>query len=191
MKPSIENYFLQAQALIQNCITEPLLLQNIEHAGQMMALALDNGKKILACGNGGSMGDSVHFVAELVGRYKETRDPLPAIALSDPAAMSCIANDFGYDHVFRRQVMALGNRGDVLLAITTSGKSENVVKAILQAKEKGMKVIALTGQFGITNGGGSYCDVEIKIPSVQSGMIQQVHIMIVHLLVEIIESEIN
>lgn len=189
MKTSIENYFFQTQALIQNCFNEPLFFQSIQLAGEIMANAIDEGNKIIACGNGGSMGDSIHFVAELVGRYKDTRDPLPAIALSDPAALSCIANDFGYDHIFRRQIMALGNRGDVLLAITTSGKSENVVQAIFQAKEKGMKVIALTGQRGIAKGAASYCDVEIKVPSTQAGMVQQIHIMIVHLLVEIIEEQ--
>ncbi len=144
------------------------------------------GKKVLLCGNGGSAADAQHIAAELVGRFVFERKPLPAIALTtDTSALTAIGNDYGYEHVFSRQVEALGNPGDVLVAITTSGSSKNVLSAVAAARELGMKVIGLTGAKGAAF--VAACDAGIAVPSTNTARIQENHITIGHLLCEVLD----
>ncbi|REL34363.1 phosphoheptose isomerase [Thalassotalea euphylliae] len=162
----------------------------IEQAGMVMVQSLLNGKKILSCGNGGSAGDAQHFSSELLNRYETERPSLPAIALTtDSSTITSIANDYHYDEVFSKQVRALGNEGDVLLAISTSGNSKNVIKAIEAAVARDMPIIALTGRDGGDIAGllGEN-DVEIRVPSPRTARIQEVHLLVIHCLCEIIDS---
>ena len=158
----------------------------ITRASEIMRDAVLAGHKILLCGNGGSAADAQHIAAELVGRFVIERRPLPAIALTtDTSALTAIANDYGYDHVFSRQVLALGAPGDVLVAITTSGTSKNVVAAVVAAREKGMTVIGLTGAKGA--GWIATLDGGVAVPSTNTARIQECHITIGHLMCEIVD----
>ncbi len=159
----------------------------IATAAELMRDAVLAGKKVLLCGNGGSAADAQHIAAELVGRFVVERRPLPAIALTtDTSALTAIANDYGYDQVFARQVAALGNPGDVLVAITTSGSSKNVVAAVAIARELGMKVIGLTGAKGVAF--VASCDAGVAVPSTNTARIQECHITIGHLLCEVLDA---
>ena len=160
------------------------LAQPIADAIDLMFAALANGNRILACGNGGSAADSQHFAAKLVGRFERERLPLPAIALStDTSVLTAIGNDYGYHEIFAKQVQELGQAGDVLLAITTSGQSGNVVAAVEAAQERDMRIVALTG-----NGGGalssilSEMDVHICVPHQRVSRIQEIHLLTIHCL---------
>ncbi|NQY34003.1 MAG: phosphoheptose isomerase [Alteromonadaceae bacterium] len=162
----------------------------IEQAGMIMVQSLLSGNKILSCGNGGSAGDAQHFSAELLNRYETERPSLPAIALTtDTSTLTSIANDYHFDEVFSKQLRALGNNGDVLLAISTSGNSRNVVKAIETAVSRDMPIIALTGGDGGDIAGllGEF-DVEIRVPSARTARIQEVHLLIIHCLCDIIDT---
>lgn len=166
------------------------LASPIEQASSIMVQALLNGNKILSCGNGGSAGDAQHFSAELLNRYETERPSLPAIALTtDTSTLTSIANDYHYDEVFSKQLRALGNAGDVLLAISTSGNSSNVIKAIEAAVARDMPIIALTGKDGGDIAGllGEN-DVEIRVPSARTARIQEVHLVVIHCLCDIIDS---
>jgi phosphoheptose isomerase len=155
-------------------------------AAELMRDAVLGGKKVLLCGNGGSAADAQHIAAELVGRFVVERKPLPAIALTtDTSALTAIGNDYGYEHVFARQVEALGNPGDVLVAITTSGTSKNVVAAVTTARELGMKIIGLTGVKGAAF--VATCDAGVAVPSTNTARIQENHITIGHLLCEVLD----
>jgi D-sedoheptulose 7-phosphate isomerase len=182
----IKKNFQQAQEVLGRFVSEPETWENIEKAGELMARALKSGHKIISCGNGGSMCDAMHFAEELTGRFRNDRRPLPALALSDPSGITCTANDFGFENIFSRTVEALGKPGDVLLAISTSGDSCNVVRAIEAARQAGMKTVGLTG-----NSGGqmaSLCDVEIRAPHTgYSDRIQEIHTMVIHSLVNYLE----
>ncbi len=164
------------------------VLAKIEQSIQVMALSLQQGGKILACGNGGSMCDAMHFAEELSGRFKKDRPPLAALAISDPAHLSCTANDYGYDEVFARYVTAVGKPGDVLLAISTSGNSANVIKAVSAAQKREMSVITLLGK----DGGKLKAQGEISfvVPSVFTSHIQETHIQLIHLFIEGIEQSL-
>jgi DnaA initiator-associating protein len=162
----------------------------IEKGGMIMVECLLGGNKILSCGNGGSAGDAQHFSSELLNRYETERPSLPAIALTtDSSTITSIANDYSYEEIFSKQVRALGNKGDVLLAISTSGNSKNVIKAIEAAVARDMKIVALTG-----NDGGEIAgllgvnDVEIRVPSGRTARIQEVHLLAIHCLCEIIDT---
>ncbi|HRU62313.1 MAG TPA: D-sedoheptulose 7-phosphate isomerase, partial [Bacteroidia bacterium] len=158
----------------------------IRDAANLMVDAIRSGGKILSCGNGGSLCDAMHFAEELSGRFREDRRALPAIAISDPSHLTCVANDFGYDEVFARYVSAIGRSGDVLLAISTSGNSANVLKAIAAARQHGMKVVGLTGKDGGKMAG--MCDVEIRAPhSAYADRAQEIHIKVIHCLIDAIE----
>ena len=160
---------------------------DLEQAARLVADAIAAGGRTLICGNGGSAADSQHMAAELVGRYLKERDAYAAVALStDTSIMTAVANDYGFDAVFERQVRALGRAGDVLIGISTSGNSENVLRAMNAAREIGLKTVALTGR-----GGGklaSLADVLLAVPADHTPRIQESHSMIVHLLCEIIEN---
>lgn len=186
----IRNNFLEAQQVLNDFILNPDNFKSIEEAGEIMVQSIKKGGKIYSCGNGGSMCDAMHFAEEMTGRFRRNRQPLPAIAISDASHISCCANDFGYDSIFSRYVEGFGQKGDVLLAITTSGTSPNVVKAAQAAKQKEMLVIALTGK-----GGGiihQWCDAEIRVQHLGwSDRIQEIHIKIIHTLIDFIESKLN
>ncbi|MBC7426071.1 MAG: D-sedoheptulose 7-phosphate isomerase [Bacteroidia bacterium] len=186
---SIKNHFTEAHDVLSRFIADDRNFELIASAGDAMTESIRNGGKIISCGNGGSLCDAMHFAEELTGRYRNDRKALPAISISDPTHMSCVGNDYGYAYVFSRYVEALGNKGDVLLAISTSGNSENVINAINAAKSKGMKVIALTGK----DGGkiASLCDIELRAPfSDYADRAQEIHIKIIHSLIDYIEQTI-
>lgn len=158
--------------------------ENLSSAVTLLVDALKNGHKVLSCGNGGSAADAQHFSSELLNRFQHDRPSLPAIALTtDASTMTSIANDYAYDQVFARQISSLGQEGDILLAISTSGNSANVVQAIHTAHERGMHVIAMTGRDG-----GQIAslllksDVELRVPSTVTARIQEVHLLILHIL---------
>ncbi|PIR21710.1 MAG: phosphoheptose isomerase [Deltaproteobacteria bacterium CG11_big_fil_rev_8_21_14_0_20_45_16] len=162
----------------------------IVQAAQLMVQCLKNGGKLLICGNGGSAADSQHIAAELMGRFQSERPALAAIALSvDSSFLTAWANDYDYDSVFERQVSGLGKLGDVLLCISTSGNSKNVLKAAKKAKELGLKTIALSGKDGGTL--REHCDVSIVAPSDKTARIQECHIAAYHCICEIIDREFS
>jgi D-sedoheptulose 7-phosphate isomerase len=159
-----------------------LLAQPISQAIELMFNALSNGNKILACGNGGSAGDAQHFAAELVGRFERERFPLPAISLStDTSIITAVGNDYSFNEIFSKQVQALGQAGDILLAISTSGNSANVLAAAEAALEREMRVVALTGKDGGKLGKLlTEADVHINVPHARTARIQEVHLVAIH-----------
>ncbi len=165
------------------------LAPQIEKAAQLMLQSLLNDGKVLSCGNGGSAADAQHFSGELLGRFERERPGLPAVALTtDSSTLTAIANDYQYEDIFAKQVRALGQSGDVLLAISTSGNSENVLRAVTTAHSRGLKVVALVGRDGGTiaqslNSG----DVELRVPADRTCRIQEVHLLIIHCLCDLID----
>jgi len=184
----IADHFLEAKTILEQFSTIETF-KKLDLAGQIMVDAILDNKKIISCGNGGSMCDAMHFAEELTGRYRENRKPIAAVSISEPGHISCVSNDFGYQYIFSRYIEAIGQTGDVLVAFSTSGNSQNVLNAIHAAKGNNMKVIGLTGK-----GGGkmaSLCDVEIRVPdSKYADRVQEVHIKCVHTLIDYIESKI-
>jgi D-sedoheptulose 7-phosphate isomerase len=186
---NIKNHFIEAQSVLTVFLADEENFVKIQKAGDILSEAIKSGNKILSCGNGGSMCDAMHFAEELSGRYRGDRKALPALSISDPSHISCVSNDYGYAFIFSRMVEALGNEGDVLFAISTSGNSENVVKAIEAAKQKGMKVIGLTGKDGGVL--ASLCDVEIRAPESQfADRAQEIHIKVIHSLIDYVEGSL-
>lgn len=186
---TIKNTFLEAQKALSSFIADENNFSKIETAGNLLVKAFKSGNKVISCGNGGSMCDAMHFAEELSGRFRNDRKALPAVSISDASHISCVGNDYGYDKVFSRYIEALGNNGDVLLAISTSGNSKNVIEAIHAAKQKGMNVIALTGK----DGGKikDLCDVEIRAPfSEYADRAQEIHIKVIHCLIEYVEANL-
>ena len=182
----IKSHFEEASSVLQAFLSDDQNFYCIESAGKVLSKAIKAGNKVISCGNGGSMCDAMHFAEELSGRYRNDRKALPAISISDPSHLSCVANDYGYDYVFSRMVEAIGQTGDVLFAISTSGESKNVLLAIQAAKEKGMKVIGLTGKTGGEM--AALCDVEIRSPySEYADRAQEIHIKVIHSLIDYIE----
>ena len=178
LKSEIKKQFEEAQ-LILSQFQNTENFEKIENAIEMMCTALKAGNKIISCGNGGSMCDAMHFAEELSGRFRNNRRGLAAVSISDPSHISCVANDFGYDFVFSRYIEALGQSGDVLLGISTSGSSKNVILAVEEAKKKGMKTLVLTGK----DGGklAELADLEIRAPySEFADRAQEIHIKIIH-----------
>lgn len=176
----------EARAVLDRFLADETNLARIAQAAELMANCLRNGGKILTCGNGGSLCDAQHFAEELSGRYRADRRALAAIALTDASHLTCVANDYGFEFVFSRFVEALGRPGDVLLAISTSGNSPNVLRAAEAARALGMTVVALTGK----DGGqlADVCDVEIRAPHVgYADRIQEIHIKVIHILIMLIE----
>lgn len=178
LKSEIKKQFEEAQ-LILSQFQNTENFEKIEAAIEMMCTALKAGNKIISCGNGGSMCDAMHFAEELSGRFRNNRRGLAALSISDPSHISCVANDFGYDFVFSRYIEAIGQSGDVLLGISTSGSSKNVIIAVEEAKKKGMKTLVLTGK----DGGklAELADLEIRAPySEFADRAQEIHIKIIH-----------
>lgn len=184
----IINELKDSQKVLKAFLENEKNIEAIEKAGKLMADAINDGGKIFSCGNGGSHCDAMHFAEELTGRYRENRKALPAIAIADTSHITCTANDYGFDFIYSRFLEGLGNKGDILLAISTSGKSKNVLRAAEMAKQKKIKVIALTGK----NGGdlADLADVEIRVGHHgYADRIQEIHIKVIHILINLIEKQ--
>ena len=179
----------EARTVLDRFLADPAHIVSIAAAAELIAASLQAGGKVLTCGNGGSLCDAQHFAEELSGRYRQNRRALAAIALTEASHMTCVANDFGFEFVFSRFVEALGRPGDVLLAISTSGYSPNVLRAAEAAREAGMEVVALTGK----DGGqlAALSDVEIRAPhSGYADRIQEIHIKAIHIMILLIEKQV-
>ena len=185
----IKEELYEAEKLLTKIINQPAMINNINHAASLMVEAVKNKGKIISCGNGGSHCDAMHFAEELTGRYRDDRPPIPAIAISDPSHISCVSNDYGFDNIFSRFIEAMGHSNDVLLGITTSGNSPNIIKAVESAKLKGMTTIILSG-----NDGGQVSkmsNISIVVPFTgYSDRIQEIHIKIIHILILLIEKQL-
>ena len=190
LEPRISDHFkdsIETKRRAQSELIEPIVI-----AGNLMVRTLLNGGKILTCGNGGSAADAQHFSAELLNRFEKERPGLPAIALTtDSSTLTAIANDYSYEEVFSKQIRAIGNSNDLLLAISTSGSSGNIVKAVKAAHERDMPVIGLTGR----NGGKmaeifNLTDIEIRAPSERTARIQEVHLLVIHCLCDFIDTQL-
>ncbi len=182
----IRHELTEAKNVLDHFIVDEQNFQLISKASEMMIESIKKGGKIFSCGNGGSHCDAMHFAEELTGRYREDRDPIAALAISDPSHISCVSNDLGFDRVFSRYIRALGQKGDILLGISTSGNSQNIINAAEAAHQKGMKVIALTGK----SGGhlAEHSDVEIRVShNGYADRIQEIHIKIIHCMIGLIE----
>jgi D-sedoheptulose 7-phosphate isomerase len=185
----IASEFKQAAHVLEKFMGNDHNLLLIEQASKVIADSINNGGKIISCGNGGSHCDAMHFAEELTGRYRENRRAIPALCISDPSHISCVSNDFGYEFIFSRYLEALGNPGDVLLGLSTSGNSMNIIRAAETAREKGMKVIILSGK----DGGklAPFADVELRVSHHgYADRIQEVHIKIIHVLMLLIEKQV-
>ncbi|MFI5386521.1 MAG: SIS domain-containing protein [Fimbriimonadales bacterium] len=189
MRESMEHALSEAGRALDDFRKDPATVQAMQAIVKALTAAFKRRGVVLACGNGGSMCDAMHFAEEFSGRFREDREPYPAIALSDPAHLTCVANDYGYEHVFSRQVEALGHEGDVLLILSTSGNSPSIVKAAEAGRGRGMVVVGCLGK-----GGGAVaplCDVILKAPSTRSDRIQELHMVALHAIIEAVESEMN
>jgi D-sedoheptulose 7-phosphate isomerase len=176
----------EAQTVLDTFLSDPVQIEKIEKAASLMADAILNNHKIISCGNGGSHCDAMHFAEELTGRYRDNRRSLPAIAISDVSHISCVSNDFGFEYVFSRFIEGLGQEGDVLLGLSTSGNSANIIRAVEAAKEKGMKVVIMSGKDGGKLAG--MADVEIRVPHFgYADRIQEIHIKVIHIFMLLIE----
>ncbi|MDF7224447.1 D-sedoheptulose 7-phosphate isomerase [Proteus mirabilis] len=186
----IRGELTEAADTLSRFLQDDANIEAIQKAAVLLADSFKAGDKVLSCGNGGSHCDAMHFAEELTGRYRENRPGYPAIAISDVSHISCVSNDFGYEYVFSRYVEAVGKEGDVLLGISTSGNSGNIIKAISAAREKGMKVITLTGKDGGKMAGSA--DIEIRVPHFgYADRIQEIHIKVIHILIQLIEKEME
>ncbi|EMI7062542.1 D-sedoheptulose 7-phosphate isomerase [Providencia rettgeri] len=184
----IRGELTEAAETLSNFLSDDANIAAIQQAAVLLADSFKAGGKVLSCGNGGSHCDAMHFAEELTGRYRENRPGYPAIAISDVSHLSCVSNDFGYEYVFSRFIEAVGMKGDVLLGISTSGNTGNIIKAIAAAREKGMKVITLTGKDGGKMAGTA--DIEIRVPHFgYADRIQEIHIKVIHILIQLIEKE--
>jgi len=178
--------FQAAARTLQAFIDEPLCIEGVERFADAARRTLEAGGLLMSCGNGGSMCDAMHFAEEWTGRFRSDRRPLPAIAFSDPSHLTCIANDFGFDEIFARLVSGYGKGGDLLLAISTSGNSPNVLRALEVARDRGITTVALLGL-----GGGKardLADIPIVVPEAKTtDRIQEIHIKVIHITIETVE----
>jgi D-sedoheptulose 7-phosphate isomerase len=185
---SIEHSFHEAQHVLSQFLQDEAQLHRVQLFADKLAAAFRAGCKAMSCGNGGSMSDAMHFAEEWSGRYRKERPPMPAIAFSDPGHMSCVANDYGYAEVFARQVQAFGREGDLLLMLSTSGNSPNLLRAAEEARLRGVFTVGLLGK-----GGGELlplCDLPIIVPGTTSDRIQELHIKIIHIVIETVERQL-
>ncbi|HCM75004.1 MAG TPA: D-sedoheptulose 7-phosphate isomerase [Cytophagales bacterium] len=180
----------QAALTLNNFLQSKEALQSIEEAASKISQAIKAGQKVISCGNGGSHCDAMHFAEELSGRFRGDRLALPALSISDPSHITCVGNDYGFEFIFSRYIEALGNNGDVLLAISTSGNSVNILNAVKAAHKKGMTVVSLSGK----NGGklAEIADINIIVPHDGfADRIQEVHIKIIHILILLVEKQVS
>jgi len=186
----IRNSLEEAQRALAAFLGNERNLRDIEQAGELLVASFRQRGRAFSCGNGGSMCDAMHFAEELTGRYRKNRPGIAAISISDPSHISCVANDFGYEYIFSRYVESHGREGDVLLAISTSGKSPNVMRAAEAARALGMKVIALTGKPDSPLQG--LADVCISAPGGDfADRTQELHIKVIHILMELVERQLS
>jgi D-sedoheptulose 7-phosphate isomerase len=187
---TVKASFDEARQVLDNYMSDHRNLELVGQAAQLIANALMAGGKVLSCGNGGSMSDAMHFAEELTGRFRGDRRSLAAIAIADATHITCTANDYGFDYIFSRYLEGVGNTNDVLLAISTSGNSTNVLNAAKTAIDKGMKVVSLTGKDG-----GKLKELSTINLNVAhfgySDRIQEIHIKIIHIMIEVIEALVD
>ena len=182
---TIRDALLEAQDALHRFIQNPENIATVAETAEMMRDVFERQGRIFACGNGGSLCDAIHFAEECTGKFRNDRIPLPAIALSDAGHITCTANDFGFAEVFARPLLALGHPGDLLVALSTSGNSENVVRAAEVAKSRGMRVFGLIGGDGGTL--KKHCDICLIVPGDTADRIQEIHIKVLHILIEHVE----
>ena len=185
----IKKELLEAHNLIKKFMDDESTLEKINDAAKEITKSIKAGGKVISCGNGGSMCDAMHFAEELTGKFRKERKALPAISISDPSHITCVGNDYGFEHIFSKYIEGVGKEGDSLLAISTSGNSKNIINAANFSKKNNIKVIALTGK----DGGelGKIADIEIRVPHFgYSDRIQEIHIKIIHILILLIEKKI-
>ena len=186
MKSHIHASLSEAKSALDNLLDNAEALAGIEAAGAAIIAALASGGRVFSCGNGGSMCDAMHFAEELTGRYRNNRRGMAAIAISDPSHISCVGNDYGYDEIFARYLESHARAGDVLLGLSTSGNSRNIVRAAEAARELGVKVIILTGRAGTKL--EPLADVYVNTPGGQyADRVQELHIKVLHILIELTE----
>ncbi|MGM8850055.1 D-sedoheptulose 7-phosphate isomerase [Salinicola halophyticus] len=186
LKEIVRDQMNEAADVLSRFSEDEAQLEAVAQAAELLAARFKADGKVLACGNGGSHCDAMHFAEELTGRFRENRRGLPAIAISDPSHLSCVANDFGYEYVFSRYVEAVGRQGDVLFGISTSGNSETIIKAVETARAQNMNVILLTGKDGGKLAG--LADVEIRVPHFgYADRIQEIHIKVIHSIILMVE----
>ena len=185
LKENIRNSYLTAFETVKAFVENEENIEKTEKISQELALAYKNGKKSLIAGNGGSNCDAMHFAEEFTGRFRKDRRALPSISISDSSHITCVGNDFGFDFVFAKGVEAFGQEGDFFFGISTSGNSKNIIEAVKMAKEKKLKTVALLGKDGGKLKG--VCDYEFIIPGETSDRIQEVHMMILHIIIEGVE----
>lgn len=178
----------KAQVIIEEFIGSEEQMRQCEQFTKVLVESYKAGGKALSCGNGGSHCDAMHFAEELTGQFCKERRPLGALALGDPSHVTCVSNDFGFEHIFSRQVEALGRSEDVLVALSTSGNSQNVINAVIKAKELGIKTVGLLGKTGGKL--KAMVDVPIVVPANDSGRVQEMHIKIIHTVIETVEREL-
>ena len=181
----IQSSLHEAQDALAEFLGDKESLAKIEQFVELLTKTFNSGHKIYSAGNGGSHCDAMHFAEEWTGRYRKDRKPLPALAFADPSHMSCVSNDYGFEHIFERMVEAFGAKDDIFLGITTSGNSPNILLTAEAAKKKGMKVVGLLGK----DGGKmkSLCDIPIIVPGKTTDRIQELHIKIIHIVIECTE----
>ena len=185
LKENIRNSYLTAFETIKAFVENEENIEKTEKIAQELALAYKNGKKSLIAGNGGSNCDAMHFAEEFTGRFRKDRRALPSISISDSSHITCVGNDYGFDFVFAKGVEAFGQEGDFFFGISTSGNSKNIIEAVKSAKERNLKTVALLGKDGGKLKG--VCDYEFIIPGETSDRIQEVHMMILHIIIECVE----
>ncbi len=189
MRDTLEAAFREAASLAGSVHADSASIESLSEIGERIAAVFRSGGKVLACGNGGSLADAVHFAEEWTGRFRADRPPYPALALAESAHITCVANDYGFEHVFSRQVEAFGRAGDLLLVLSTTGNSPNLVFAAEAARRRQMSTVGLLGR-----GGGdlkSSCDVAWIAPGTTSDRIQEVQMLALHALIEAIEHELG
>ena len=180
-----QSTMLEAKETIEKFLASEELLKNCDAFGAALIDSYKAKGNVFSCGNGGSHCDAMHFAEELTGRYRDNRKPMGALALGDPSHVTCVSNDYGFDHIFSRQLEALGRKGDCLVALSTSGNSPNVIKAVESAKKIGIKTIGLLGK----NGGKlkDMVDIPIVVPANTSDRVQEIHIKLIHTVIEVVE----
>jgi len=186
----IQEALTEGHQLLEKFLNDPKQIETIAKSAMLMADSIQKGNKIISCGNGGSHCDAMHFAEELSGRYRNNRRALPALSISDASHITCVGNDYGFDFIFSRMVESLGQPGDVLLGISTSGNSKNIIEAVKAARQRAMQVVLLTGKDGGQLAG--MADVEVRVPHFGfADRIQEIHIKVIHIFIQLIESQLG